>query len=48
MPPSDSDAVKALLDQVFIPDMMMSKEMNTPYEVTLATRLTEIAVDEFL
>ncbi len=45
---SDPDTVQALLDQVFIPDMMMSKEVNKPVEITMATRLAEIAVDELL
>lgn len=45
---SDPDTVQALLEQVFIPDMMMSTEIREPLEVTMATRLTEIAVDELL
>jgi cardiolipin synthase len=45
---SDPDTVQALLDQVFIPDMMMSKEVNKPVEITVANRLAEIAVDELL
>ena len=45
---SDADTVKALLEQVFIPDMMMSTEITERVEVTVATRLTEIAVDELL
>lgn len=45
---SDPDAVKALLEQVFIPDMMMSTEIKDRIVVTMATRLTEIAVDELL
>ena len=45
---SDPDTVQALLDQVFIPDMMASRELNKPVEITLATRITEIAVDELL
>ena len=45
---SDPDTVQALLDQVFIPDLMMSKEINKPLEVTVATRFAEIVVDELL
>ncbi len=45
---SDPDTVKALLEQVFIPDMLMSTEIKERVEVTMATRLTEIAVDELL
>ena len=45
---SDPDTVRALMEQVFIPDLMMSKEINTPVELTMATRLAEIMVDELL
>lgn len=45
---SDPDTVKALLEQVFIPDMMMSTEIREPVEVSAAARITEIAVDELL
>ncbi len=45
---SDPDTVRALLDQVFIPDMRMSKEISSPIAITVATRLAEIAVDELL
>ena len=45
---SDADTVQALLNQVFIPDLMMSKEINAPIEVTMVTRLAEIVVDELL
>jgi cardiolipin synthase len=45
---SDPGTVQALLDQVFIPDMMASRELSKPVEITFATRLAEIAVDELL
>ena len=45
---SDPETVKALLDQVFIPDMMMSKEIFAAFEITVATRIAEIVVDEVL
>jgi cardiolipin synthase len=45
---SDPGTVQALLDQVFIPDMIASRELNKPVEITFATRLAEIAVDELL
>jgi cardiolipin synthase len=45
---SDPDTVQALLDQVFVPDMMASRELSKPVDITFATRLAEIAVDELL
>jgi len=45
---SDPDTVQALLDQIFIPDMMASRELNQPVKITVAMRLAEIAVDELL
>ncbi len=45
---SDPETVDALLDKVFIPDLMISREITEPVEVTVATRLAEIAVDELL
>jgi cardiolipin synthase len=45
---SDKATVRALLDQVFIPDLQRSKEVQQPSEVTLGTKLAEIAVDELL
>jgi cardiolipin synthase len=45
---SDPKTVKALMEQVFIPDLRMSKEIVKPTEVTLATRFAEIMVDELL
>jgi phosphatidylserine/phosphatidylglycerophosphate/cardiolipin synthase-like enzyme len=45
---SDPETVNALLDQVFIPDMMMSREINRPFETTVVTHLAEIVVDELL
>ena len=45
---SHPETVNALIDQVFIPDMMMSREITEPLPVTLTTRLAEIAVDELL
>ncbi len=45
---SDPDTVQALLDQVFVPDLMMSKEIDKPLVVTVATRFAEIVVDELL
>lgn len=45
---SDPDTVRALMDQVFIPDLMLSSEINAPIEVTIATHFAEIMVDELL
>jgi hypothetical protein len=40
--------VDALLNQVFIPDLMMSREIVEPVEVPMTAYLYEIAVDELL
>jgi cardiolipin synthase len=45
---SDPETIDALLDQVFIPDLMLSREITEPVPLTLTTRLAEIAVDELL
>ena len=45
---SDPKTVSALLDQVFIPDILMSREIVSPFETTLMTHLAEIVVDELL
>jgi len=45
---SDPDTVNALLDQVFIPDLMASREVTSPVEITMTAKLAEIAVDELL
>ncbi len=45
---SDPATVEALLDRVFIPDLIASREITRPVDVTIATRLAEIAVDELL
>jgi phosphatidylserine/phosphatidylglycerophosphate/cardiolipin synthase-like enzyme len=45
---SDPKTVRALTDRVFIPDMMMSKELTAPVQVTAGSRLAEIVVDELL
>ena len=45
---SNPDTVDALLDQVFIPDLMRSREITEPVPLTLTARLAEIAVDELL
>ncbi len=45
---SHPETVNALLDQVFIPDIMMSREITRPFETTVAIRLAEIVVDELL
>ena len=37
-----------LLDQVFIPDLMMSREITEPVDVTPATYMAELVVDELL
>jgi cardiolipin synthase len=45
---SDPAAVDALLSQVFIPDLMISREIEAPIEVTPATYWAEMMVDELL
>ena len=48
MATSDPAAVEALLSQVFFPDMMVSREIEGPVEVTAAAYWAEVAVDELL
>jgi phosphatidylserine/phosphatidylglycerophosphate/cardiolipin synthase-like enzyme len=45
---SDPETVTALIKQLFIPDLAISKEVHSPIPVTLSTHLAEIAVDELL
>ena len=45
---SHPEAVNALLDQVFIPDLTASREITAPIDVTMTAKLAEIAVDELL
>ena len=40
--------VKALLQRVFIPDLMLSREVRKPYTLTFGNKFAEIAVDEVL
>ena len=45
---SDPGTVEALLDRLFIPDLLMSREITEPIEVTTSTQFAEIMVDELL
>ena len=45
---SDPETVAALLNQVFIPDLLVSREIDKPFPVTVATHFAEIAVDELM
>ena len=45
---SDPETISALLRQVFIPDLLASREITQPLDVTPAAHLLEIAVDELL
>lgn len=45
---SDQTVANALLERVFIPDLMISEEIIDPVEVTMTARLAEIIVDELL
>jgi cardiolipin synthase len=45
---SHKETVDRLLDEVFIPDLAMSREITRHVDVSFAQRLTEKVVDEFL
>jgi cardiolipin synthase len=45
---SHPEAVNALLDRLLIPDLMLSREIVSPVDLTPATYLAEIIVDELL
>jgi cardiolipin synthase len=45
---SDPNTVKTLIDRVFLPDMMISVEIDKPVETTMTAKLAEVVVDEFL
>jgi cardiolipin synthase len=45
---SDPETIQALFEQVFIPDLRMSREIISPVPVTLFAHLAEIVVDEVL
>jgi cardiolipin synthase len=45
---SHPETVDALIDKVFVPDLMMSREILEPVDVAPTTYLAEIMVDEFL
>ena len=45
---SDPAAVDALLSRVFVPDMLMSREILRPIKISAATYWAEIAVDELM
>jgi cardiolipin synthase len=45
---SHPEAVSELVHKVLLPDMARSRELRNPVDVTLATRLIEITVDELL
>jgi cardiolipin synthase len=45
---SDPQTAAALLDQVFIPDLTISREIVEPVPVNMSAYLSEIAVDELL
>ena len=45
---SDPGAVAELLDEVFIPDLLVSREINEPVDITLSAKLAEMFVDELL
>jgi len=45
---SDEDAVKELLDRLFIPDLARSVEVYETVDVTLQARIMEVVIDEVL
>jgi len=45
---SDPAAVEQLLNSVFIPDLMVSEEINEPVDITMTARVAEIIADELL
>jgi len=45
---SDPETVEALLDRLFIPDLLMSREITEPIDISTSTQLAEIVVDELL
>jgi cardiolipin synthase len=45
---SDPGTVEALLDRLFIPDLLMSREITEPIATSASTQLAEIIVDELL
>ena len=45
---SDPETVDSLLDRLFIPDLLMSREITEPIATSASTQLAEIIVDELL
>jgi len=45
---SDTATVNELLEQVFIPDLMVSQEINQPIQIPRSAGIAEILVDELL
>jgi phosphatidylserine/phosphatidylglycerophosphate/cardiolipin synthase-like enzyme len=45
---SDPETVEALLDRLFIPDLLTSREITEPLDTSTSTRIAEIIVDELL
>ena len=45
---SDPGVAKALLEKLFIPDLLASEEITSPVDVTLGARIAEVVVDELL
>ncbi len=45
---SDKATVDALIDRVFLPDLMISTEINEPVSLTMTAKLAEVVVDELL
>lgn len=45
---SEPGVARALLQKLFIPDLLASEEITSPVDVTLSARIAEVVVDELL
>ena len=45
---SDPGVARALLEQLFVPDLLASEEITSPVAITLSARIAEVVVDELL
>lgn len=45
---SHPSVVAELLEDIFIPDLLVSREINKPLDLTMSARLAEVLVDELL
>ena len=45
---SHPSVVAELLEDIFIPDLLVSREINKPLDLTMSARVAEVLVDELL